>query len=350
MWKSLITIRRSSRARCSPRASPAAIATTPIARSFELPETVSACNVMPPTNTPSVKHRHHAGADPPPACISCHMQARIYMVVDPRHDHRFRVPQARSFRQAWDTRTLATAATATSRRNGPPTPSKAGSGLTARAFRPMRRHSMPHARTRPMQPRFLSPLPRMEMRQAVARASALSRARLSRLAREYRGSAKRACRSRSDGADRGSRHAGKRAGRSDLAVGISASRRSRARRPHQGSLAARGSSDREPACRRIASVSIGRQRSLSPRNAPTPRGRKPAPRSGIFSRSADWPPTPRLNTRLHCGSARNTRRRPSIWLTFIGNSAGTARAKVFCALRSPFLRARRPRITRSAWR
>ena len=39
------------------------------------------------------KHRHHADVDPKPACISCHMQARIYMVVDPRHDHSFRVPR-----------------------------------------------------------------------------------------------------------------------------------------------------------------------------------------------------------------------------------------------------------------
>jgi predicted CXXCH cytochrome family protein len=40
-----------------------------------------------------VKHRHHAGVDPPPACTSCHMQARTYMVVDIRHDHSFRVPR-----------------------------------------------------------------------------------------------------------------------------------------------------------------------------------------------------------------------------------------------------------------
>jgi predicted CXXCH cytochrome family protein len=39
------------------------------------------------------KHRHHVDVDPPPACISCHMQARTYMVVDPRHDHSFRVPR-----------------------------------------------------------------------------------------------------------------------------------------------------------------------------------------------------------------------------------------------------------------
>jgi predicted CXXCH cytochrome family protein len=39
------------------------------------------------------KHRHHASVDPPPTCISCHMQARTYMVVDPRHDHSFRIPR-----------------------------------------------------------------------------------------------------------------------------------------------------------------------------------------------------------------------------------------------------------------
>ena len=38
-------------------------------------------------------HRHHASVDPPPTCTSCHMQARTYMVVDPRHDHSFRVPR-----------------------------------------------------------------------------------------------------------------------------------------------------------------------------------------------------------------------------------------------------------------
>ena len=40
-----------------------------------------------------VKHRHHANAAPQPTCISCHMQTRTYMVVDPRHDHTFRVPR-----------------------------------------------------------------------------------------------------------------------------------------------------------------------------------------------------------------------------------------------------------------
>jgi predicted CXXCH cytochrome family protein len=39
------------------------------------------------------KHRQHAGIDPAPSCISCHMPVRTYMVVDQRHDHSFRVPR-----------------------------------------------------------------------------------------------------------------------------------------------------------------------------------------------------------------------------------------------------------------
>jgi predicted CXXCH cytochrome family protein len=38
-------------------------------------------------------HRHHAGVEPAPSCMSCHMSARTYMVVDPRHDHSFRIPR-----------------------------------------------------------------------------------------------------------------------------------------------------------------------------------------------------------------------------------------------------------------
>jgi len=40
-----------------------------------------------------VRHRHHAGVDRAPTCMSCHMQERTYMVVDSRHDHTFRVPR-----------------------------------------------------------------------------------------------------------------------------------------------------------------------------------------------------------------------------------------------------------------
>jgi len=38
------------------------------------------------------KHSHHAQSISP-SCVSCHMPARTYMVVDPRHDHSMRVPR-----------------------------------------------------------------------------------------------------------------------------------------------------------------------------------------------------------------------------------------------------------------
>ena len=38
-------------------------------------------------------HSHHEGVDPPVGCPACHMPTRTYMVVDPRHDHSFRVPR-----------------------------------------------------------------------------------------------------------------------------------------------------------------------------------------------------------------------------------------------------------------
>ena len=46
-----------------------------------------------PDKFADAKHHHHGGVEPQPTCISCHMQTRTYMVVDPRHDHTFRVPR-----------------------------------------------------------------------------------------------------------------------------------------------------------------------------------------------------------------------------------------------------------------
>ncbi|HEX9073414.1 MAG TPA: tetratricopeptide repeat protein [Pseudolabrys sp.] len=41
----------------------------------------------------SAKHSPHEQANAEPNCISCHMPARTYMVVDPRHDHSMRIPR-----------------------------------------------------------------------------------------------------------------------------------------------------------------------------------------------------------------------------------------------------------------
>ena len=38
-------------------------------------------------------HSRHEGVDPPLGCPACHMPARTYMVVGPRHDHSLRIPR-----------------------------------------------------------------------------------------------------------------------------------------------------------------------------------------------------------------------------------------------------------------
>ncbi len=38
-------------------------------------------------------HHHHPEGGPGSRCVDCHMPATTYMVVDPRHDHGFRVPR-----------------------------------------------------------------------------------------------------------------------------------------------------------------------------------------------------------------------------------------------------------------
>ncbi len=41
----------------------------------------------------AVSHHHHAAGSPAAGCPACHMPERTYMVVDPRHDHGFRIPR-----------------------------------------------------------------------------------------------------------------------------------------------------------------------------------------------------------------------------------------------------------------
>lgn len=41
----------------------------------------------------TAEHHHHAAGQSGSLCADCHMRERTYMVVDPRHDHSFRVPR-----------------------------------------------------------------------------------------------------------------------------------------------------------------------------------------------------------------------------------------------------------------
>ena len=252
------------------------------------------------------------------------------------------------FRSRWERRTHATIATATSRRNGRPTaveqwfgPDRKGFQTYGAAFHAARTDQADAAA-------LLGVLAADKNAPAVARASALgelaSRVSPANIATARNGP----CRSRSDGADRRARHAGKRARRPDLAAGLAAARRSRARRPDQGGLPARVRSDRKPAAAgsralRSGGEGVHRRAARQRRAAGSPHHAR-----RISSPSADRPPMPRPNTRPRCASARNMRRRRSISPTSTGNSAATATAKPCCAPRLRRHRATRPRITRSA--
>ena len=242
------------------------------------------------------KHRHHAVVDPPPTCISCHMQARTYMIVDQRHDHAFRIPRP-DLSVNWARRTHATIAIPTSRRNGRLPPSKMVRPRPEGLSDLWVRLSMLRARTKPMPPLFSAFWPATERTSRCARERAW-RTRVSRLARQHRHGSSRTCRSRSDGADRRPRHVGAFTPRPGLAIGFAAPVRSRARRAHQGSLRCSPQFRLQASRSQIAHASSRRRKNSSPRNALTPRGPKPAPRWRISSRSADKQSRPRLSTRL----------------------------------------------------
>ncbi len=54
-------------------------------------EVCSQCHL--PQKFAASSHTGHPAGKGQPDCISCHMPVRTYMVVDPRHDHSFRVPR-----------------------------------------------------------------------------------------------------------------------------------------------------------------------------------------------------------------------------------------------------------------
>ena len=54
-------------------------------------EVCSQCHA--PATFATAAHSGHPAGPAAPDCISCHMPQRTYMVVDPRHDHSFRIPR-----------------------------------------------------------------------------------------------------------------------------------------------------------------------------------------------------------------------------------------------------------------
>ncbi|MGZ9112520.1 MAG: cytochrome c3 family protein [Rhodoplanes sp.] len=165
----------------------------------------------------NAKHAGHEAANPPLGCVSCHMPVRNYMVVDPRHDHSFRVPRPDL-----------------SAKLG--TPNACNDLSRRQAGRVGGHRGRALARAGPEKIPELRRSPRCGMDRQGERAHAACRGCCGRrhardcarerahrtcvapLALEYRLGAARPRRSRSDGAHRRPRHAGKCAGRADLAV------------------------------------------------------------------------------------------------------------------------------------
>ena len=171
--RSIITA-RSSRARCSRQASPAAIATTRTALSCGFLVTLSASSATHPTNTRVQTHNHHAGVSPTVGCASCHMPARTYMVVDTRHDHSFRIPRPDLSVKLGTPNACNDCHKEKSAEWAAHRQSKSGLGRTGKDFRITPRHSMRHGPTNPMLQGFLQPSPQMARSPSFVQASALT--------------------------------------------------------------------------------------------------------------------------------------------------------------------------------
>ena len=85
---------RSSRAGCTRPASPARTATTPHDRQGQgRAGTTCARSCHQPERFATRRHHFHREKGRGASCVACHMRTETYMVVDPRHDHSFRVPR-----------------------------------------------------------------------------------------------------------------------------------------------------------------------------------------------------------------------------------------------------------------
>src|SRR5262249_7455010 len=65
----------------------------PHSGSLRLPGNAMCTGCHPAARFDSPSHTMHPAASPAASCATCHMPVSIYMVIDPRHDHSFRVPR-----------------------------------------------------------------------------------------------------------------------------------------------------------------------------------------------------------------------------------------------------------------
>ncbi len=270
-------------------------------------------------------HHRHAEAKPAPACTSCHMQARTYMVVDPRHDHGFRVPRPDL------SVTLGTPNACNDCHAGKS--AQWGSAAVESWFGASRKGSQAYATAfdaawndRADAAARLAALAADGNAPGIARASALtelatrvSPANINVARAGLADSPRRSCPMR-------------------CAACVSGRLRC--------SPASRARASRKP----IANVPSARRRSSSRLSDSMPTGRRRAARSATSWRDADAPPRPKPNTGRRCASARAMRPRPSTSPISIGTSVGMATERACCARPSSPRRGMRDCIMPSASR
>ena len=91
----------------------------------------------------TTQHHFHAPGTPGAACASCHMKTDTYMVVDPRHDHSFRIPRPDRTREPRHAQRLQPVPHGPRRRRGPPPRSASATRRRSPASRASRRPSRP---------------------------------------------------------------------------------------------------------------------------------------------------------------------------------------------------------------
>ena len=237
-----------------------------------------------PERYAAAAHSHHEAAAPPVGCVSCHMPAHSYMVVDRRHDHSLRVPRPdltvklgtpNACNDCHADKSAAWAAEQVEKWYGP---DREGLQKYGAAFR--------RGLERPKQCR-----PRGGGRRCrSAGVCARQRARRSAgggVGQVRRADQGRARRSRSDGADRHDRDAGQFAAGSSLAAGVAAVVGFEPRRPHRDGRSVCRRAGREPAGGRSRPLRCG-GRGIHRGTAPQ---RRP-PRSALDARKLLGAPRP----------------------------------------------------------
>ena len=142
---------RSSRAACSQRASPAPTATIRTACELRADGNarLRASATLPAKYDADAHTIITAGLGGRRSAPTCHMPTTTYMVVDPRHDHRFRIPRPDLTRRARRAQRLQQVPREARSRNGPRPRSRAGSRSRTPASRPSPKACTPASAARP---------------------------------------------------------------------------------------------------------------------------------------------------------------------------------------------------------